>query len=766
MNKSVLVISAFLFLAGCRQPQPLESSNPSKPFDESALSQIRTLMNVAIEEKKMPGAVFWLESDSGTFAEAFGSKTLEPEIERMELDSVFDVASLTKVIATTPSILILMEQGNLRLDQPLSELLPESNGGSVTVRHLLTHTSGFRPGLRSSTNWTGYEQGIRYALMEKPIQPPGATIVYSDINYILLGEIVRRQSGKPLHEFAREKIFQPLKMRDTRFAHARISGPRTVPTEKVAGQILRGEVHDPTARKFGGAAGHAGLFSTASDLARFCRMMLNGGSLDGVRILSRTSIQQMTSVQTPANVWGRRGLGWDIDTDYSSPRGNRFPLGSFGHTGYTGCALWIDPYSRTFFVFLSNRLHPNGEGNTLGLNRPLSTLAAQATGFDFGNVTAMAPQKISVLNGIDVLVAEKFSRLKGLKIGLVSNHTGRDKAGNHLIDLMLQNGLDLKCLFSPEHGIRGTLDEKIGDSIDEKTGLPIYSLYGERRMPSADQLKELDALVFDIQDIGCRFYTYISTMANCLEACGKSKKKFVVLDRINPINGYFSEGPNYLGAPMFTACHPLPIRHGMTVGELAKMFNVEKQIGADLEVIQVRGWDRRIYLDQTDLPWRNTSPNMRSLEAAILYPGVGLLETSSVSVGRGTETPFDWFGAPYIDADRLKAEFDALSYPGVEAKAISFTPNASKHKGVLCHGLKFKITRRDQFNAAGLGITLASILHRLYPGEFALKSFNTHLQDSRTIEALENGKPLKDIFSLWEIDEKEFNKRRQRFLLY
>lgn len=766
MNKLFPVIALCLLFSACRQPQSTEVTTPARThFSPENLRPIEALLTNAIADKKIPGAVLWMESGSRKYSQTFGARSIAPKLEPLNSGSIFDVASLTKIAATAPSVMILLEQGKLQLDQKVSSILPEIKEPSVTLRQLLTHTSGFRSGLRG-TNWNGYTEGVHAALEETSIHPPGTRILYSDINFILLGEIVHRVTGQTLDQFATRTVFQPLKMRDTKFLPDPALLSRTVPTENVEGKILHGMVHDPTARRMGGVAGHAGLFSTAEDLSRFCRMILNGGKLDGVRILSEQSIRLMTSVQTSENIWGRRGLGWDIDTDFSSPRGNLFPLGSFGHTGFTGCALWIDPASKTFFVFLSSRLHPDGKGNSLQLYRPLATLIAQAAEFDFSTAPALSPQKLPVQNGIDVLVTEKFLPLKKLRLGLVANHTARDKKGRHLADLMKEHGLDLRCLFSPEHGIRGTADEKVGDSMDEKTGLPIYSLYGEHRAPTEAQLADLDALVFDIQDIGCRFYTYISTLANCLEVCGKQKKKIIVLDRINPINGYYAEGPIYQGQPIFTATHSLPLRHGMAVGELARMFNAEKQLGADLEVIRVRGWDRRIYLDQTDLPWRNTSPNMRSLEAAILYPGVGLLETTSISVGRGTETPFEWFGAPYINADQLKAEFDLLKYPGVEASPIVFTPTASKHKGVPCHGLKLKITRRDQLNSTGLGVALASILHRLYPKDFSLKTFNTHLQDTRTIEAIENGRSMNEIFVLWEKDEKEFNKRRQRFLLY
>src|SRR3989454_179946 len=350
---------------------------------------------------------------------------------------------------------------------------------------------------------------------------------------------------------------------------------RFAPTERIDGRMLRGVVHDPTARYMGGVAGHAGLFTTAADLARYARMLLNLGELDGVRLFKPETVRLMTRVQTPETIRARRGLGWDIDSSYSRPRGKIFPLGSYGHTGFTGTALWIDPFSKAFWIFLSNRVHPDGTGSVLSLEAALANLAAESViGFNFSYVPgALAPRPgeesaastakrtpslktIEILNGIDVLVRQKFAPLKGLRVGLITNHTGHDRERNPTIDLLKSAPeVQLKVLFSPEHGIRGALDDKLADSVDEKTGLPIYSLYGVRRAPEKEHLKDLDALVFDIQDIGCRFYTYIATMGNCLQAAAEASLKFVVLDRANPINGLAMEGPVHLGESSFTAFH-------------------------------------------------------------------------------------------------------------------------------------------------------------------------------------------------------------------
>src|SRR5436305_638140 len=298
-------------------------------------------------------------------------------------------------------------------------------------------------------------------------------------------------------------------------------------------------------------------------------------------------------------------------------------------------------------------------------------------------IPADAPPKPAVRTGIDVLAAEGFARLKGRRVGLVTNHTGRAADGTPTIDLLAKaDGVMLVALFSPEHGIRGELDEKVGDTTDAKTGLPVYSLYGERREPTADTLKGIDTLVYDVQDIGCRFYTYISTLGLVLEAAKEHRLRVVVLDRPNPIGGVAVEGPvRDPGRGSFVAYHELPLRHGMTVGELATLFAAERTPGVELDVVRVDGWRRGDLYDRTGLTWRNPSPNMRHLTAALLYPGVGLLETTNVSVGRGTERPFEWVGAPWVDGRKLAAELARRDVPGVRFVPVSRTPAYSTHKG-------------------------------------------------------------------------------------
>ena len=727
---------------------------------------LRAVVTKAVAKGNPVGAVLWFETGERKMTLATGQRALLPAKEAMTEDTVFDAASLTKVVATLPCVLILMEQGKIELEAEVRRYLPEFRGG-ITVRHLLTHTSGLKAGIPKEPEWTGYTAGIERAIASESEGPPDRFFRYSDINFILLGELVRRVSGMGLNEFAAKHVFEPLHMDSTRFLPPQDWRPRIAPTEKDEnGVMLRGVVHDPTSRKMGGVTGHAGLFTTSGDLAKYARMILQGGA----GVLKPETVKLMTTPQTNATVFERRGLGWDIDSAFSRPRGKVFPLGSFGHTGFTGTSLWIEPQSKTFVIFMSSRLHPHGKGSVRDLYEAIGTAAAQcvkltpANGAPWPRAETEVP---TVLNGIDVLVRRKFADLQGKRLGLIANQTGIDAQRHSTIDL-LANAPEVKLvkLFSPEHGIRGELDqEKISHSTDKKTGLPVLSLFGEQRAPTLEQLADVDALVFDIQDIGCRFYTYIGTMRLCMEAAAKAKKTFYVLDRVNPIGGIQVEGPAAIDAEKPTATHAIPLRHGMTAGELAAMLNAERHIDCDLHVIPVEGWQRSLLFDQTGLPWINPSPNMRSLGAALLYPGIGLLEFS-ISVGRGTDTPFEVLGAPYVDDLRLSYELNKLGLPGVQFTPLRFTPTASVFKGEACGGVRMAITDRAALRPVEVGIAIACTFQRLYPKEFKLALVDTLLNRTASVKAIRDGDAWKKVVTDWEQETQAFAARRMKFLRY
>lgn len=748
----------------------LSAPAAAEVFEPAALTALDARLEKAVAKQSPPGAVLWLERAGQSHTSVIGARALQPAREAMTLDTIFDAASLTKVVATLPCVLALAEEGRLRFDDPVVRHLPEFAGGpDIRLRHLLAHTSGLPAGVPREPAWSGYDEGVRRALACLPEMPPDTRFRYSDVNFILLGEIVRRASGRPLDAYARQRIFAPLGLDSTGFNPPVEWQARIAPTEKDEnGVLLRGVVHDPTARRMGGVAGHAGLFTSAADLARYARLLLNGGELDGVRVLQRASLENARRVQTPATVFERRGLGWDLDSPFSRPRGSQFPLGSFGHTGFTGTSLWIDPFSRSFVVFLSSRLHPDGGGSVRDLYEEVGTAAAKALQkIDWDRApTELQPRRPdevpTVLNGIDVLRRDGFAPLTGKRVGLITNATGITVRRESAIDVLkAAPGVQLRALFSPEHGIRGELDqEKIGDSKDPKTGLPVFSLYGERRAPSEAQLRELDALVFDIQDIGCRFYTYISTLRLCLEAAARRGLPFFVLDRVNPVGGSAVEGPAVLDQETFTATHAIALRHGMTTGELARMLNAERHLGADLHIIPVEGWRRDLLLDETGLPWQNPSPNMRTPTAALLYPGIGLLEFS-ISVGRGTDTPFEILGAPYVDDLRLAHELNRLGLPGLRFLPVRFTPTASVFKNQPCAGVRLSVTDRRALQPVRTGLAIAATLRRLHPDQFEVDKVGTLLNHRGLLEALRKGNPLH-----WQEETEAFRRRRQAFLIY
>jgi uncharacterized protein YbbC (DUF1343 family)/CubicO group peptidase (beta-lactamase class C family) len=747
--------------------QPVEGK-----LDRATLGRIDAAITGAIAAEKTIGGVFFMESGGQTYGRTFGLSAVSPARIPASPDAIYDMASLTKVVATAPSVMLLVERGKIDVDAPVKTYIPEMADPDITVRHLLTHTSALKSGLSLKEPWAGYEEGIRRAAAELPTNRPGHIFRYSDINFILLGEIVRRVSGMPLNEFAQREIYEPLKMKDTGFLPPGGKRERIAPTERIEGEgMLHGVVHDPTSRRMGGVAGHAGLFSTVDDLRRYVGMILGGGELDGVRVMKPETVQLMTSDGTPRNVGPRRSLGWDMETMYSRLRGD-FPFGSFGHTGYTGPTIWIDPASRTFYIFLTNRVHPDGKGNINELRAELGRLASHAV-IGAGYATNPQPRRItpigggSARNGIDVVMGEGYEILKGKKIGLITNHTGRDGSGNFTIEVLRSApGVELIALFSPEHGIRGEVDEEVGDTTDPISGLPVHSLYDKTRAPTPEELEGLDALVFDIQDIGARFYTYISTMGLAMEAAAKAGVKFIVLDRVNPITGALVEGPAEVQKESFTAWHTIAVRHGMTVGELARMFNDERKIGADLEVVQVRGWTRDAWYDETGLPWVNTSPNIRNLTAATLYPGVCILERTKLSMGRGTPIPFEWVGAPWVDSAALARELNAAAPAGVRFHPMEQTPTASLHEGVKCGGVRIELLDRDRLNALELGAVLATTLYRLYPEQLGVEKIDVLLQHPPTIDAIKRGEGAESIQRLWAPSLETFLERRARYLIY
>lgn len=385
-------LCATLLVTGCAQLP----GRTGVALDRAPLAALDRAIQDDIAARKLPGAVFHLERAGAVYEKAFGAHTYDAGAPAVTPATVFDAASLSKVLATAPAVLLLAEEGRLDLEAPLARYFTEcANGGkeAITVRQLLTHSSGLPAGLPARPAWQGQEAAHALACTQAVTHAPGTFFRYSDINYILLGQLVERVAGMPLERFVQHRFYGPLGMTDTGYAPlARMPAERIAPTQRGAGdapaphgdlgpgQLLQGVVHDPTVRRMGGVGGSAGVFTTARDVARFARMLLNGGELDGVRVLSADSVRLLTTVQSPPGL-ALRGMGMDIDSPYAQrPRGTLFPVGSYGHTGFTGCILWVDPQSRTFYVFLSNRVYPDDKSNILPLYTQLGTLSAQAAG--------------------------------------------------------------------------------------------------------------------------------------------------------------------------------------------------------------------------------------------------------------------------------------------------------------------------------------------------------------------------------------------------
>ena len=761
-----------------------------KQIAPEKLAVVDAIYQQAIAKGEIAGAVVLIgHDDEIIYRRAFGKRWFGAAAEPMTTDTIFDMASLTKSLATATSIMRMVELGQLRLNDPLTRFIPEcgSNGkDDITIRQLLTHYAGLAPDLDLRPQWSGYDTAIRLACAEKLQSPPGARFVYSDIGYLLLGEIVARVSKMPLPQYADAHIFQPLGMKRTRFQPPAEWRPQIAPTE-FDGARWRGVVNDPTARRMGGVAGHAGLFSTADDLARFAQAMLDK------KLLAPATIEKMTTPQQPANATVLRGLGWDIDSPWSSNRGELLPVGSYGHTGWAGTSLWIDPYTQTYIIILVNRVGPAGNFTPSLRTRTATAVAAALklevrdedrarlaaiTGYNetLAGARRLASRNGAVRTGIDVLEETDFAALrpdkkKPRRVAVYTNQTGLDANGQRTVDVLARaEGVKLAAIFSPEHGLYGTVDtEEVPDAKDEATGVMVYSLYrkGRRGRITPDLLQDIDAIVFDMQDAGARFYSYEVTLGYIMETAAQAGVEVVVLDRPNPVTGSFVQGPMAEGGPQRLINYvDVPVRHGMTLGELAQMYNGERKLGAKLTVVPMRGWQRGDWFDSTGVAWVNPSPNLRSVNQATLYPGVALVEGTNVSVGRGTDTPFEVLGAPWVRARELADYLNARQLPGVRFVPVSFTPSDSKYKGERCQGVNLIVTSRNELDSPELGVELAVALRKLYPNDWKHEELPKILVNQGVYDAIVAAQDPLRIAEDWRDGLEQFLKLRAKYLLY
>ncbi len=798
---SALAALALVMCGAAHQPTEKPLSPPSLRGEQ--LAGLAPVVETAIREGKTPGAVVLIGTrEEIIYSRAFGFRSLEPKKVPMSEDTIFDLASLTKVIATSTAVMQLAEKGKLNIDAPAARYWPAfgKNGKKrITLRQLLTHYSGLRAGLNLKPGWSGYEAAMRKIIAEKPARPPGSGFLYSDINFEALGEVVRRVSGEPLVRYCSRHIFTPLGMKETGFKIPNALRGRIAPTQYRKNRLICGEAHDPACYLMGGVAGHAGLFSSAADLSIFARMLLAGGEYGGARILSPRTVEMMTTPQSP-EVRNGHGLGWNIEAPFASNRDELPPAGAFGHLGYTGTSLWIDPVTGIYVILLTNRVHPDGKGDVKELRTEVKATVSRALGpLSETQILAKRPalsryfEKIGqgatrrrgepgdrindhsqgaagerVATGIDILKEGGFSLLKGKRIGLITNHTGLDSEGTRTLDLLNKaEGIRLAAVFSPEHGLYGDVDAKIPSQRDRATGLPVTSLYGAHLRPTPKMFAGLDAIVFDIQDAGVRFYTYITTMGYAMEAAAGKHIPFYVLDRPNPLTAARVQGP-VMDSEMksFTGYFPLPVRHGMTAGELAGLFNGEYAIGAELHVVKMKGYRRDSWFDETGLKWVNPSPNLRSITEAVLYPGVAMVEGANVSVGRGTGTPFELLGAPWVRGRELADYLNRRKIDGVQFLPIEFTPASSLYKGRTCRGTRILLKERGTLDVALLGIEIASAFRRLFPRDFKIDGTRTLIGSQQVLTAIKAGEDPRAVALLWKAPLERFLRMREKYLLY
>jgi SSS family transporter len=917
---AVVLLAALSLGFSCRgtAQEPVKTPAVAQPSAQAAapdFSAVSTLINQGIAEHRLPGGVLIIgHSGHSVFEHAYGDRKLagEPGLkgkpspaEPMTENTIFDMASLSKNLSTSTSIMQLYEAGKIGgFDDSIQKYLPAFNPtndpvrAQVTLRMLLTHTSGEPPDISLKDPWglakPDKAEGVERALTAPLISAPGEVFRYSDINFILLGDIVEKLSGESLDVYAQQHIFAPLGMTTTRYLPlAKACGPHKIIGAAIAwapkhhskkypcvagdwnttllsriaptthddesksdpranphfDMLTRGTVHDPTTRRMGGVAGHAGVFSTAHDVSLFAQALLDRlAGRPSSFPLKQSTLQLMTTPEQPGHYAGQltlandaeraaiaagergaapllaprypaihhedlRGFGWDIDTAFSKPRGMVFPIGSFGHTGFTGTSLWMDPGSDTYIVLLANAIHPRGNVPISNLRGEVATAAAEALHLYptvEQSATSSDERRTSpTLTGIDVLESTHFVALAPfaeqhrdtLRLGILTNQTGLDSHGRRTIDILATDlpkaipGAHLTTIFSPEHGIFGHQDTTaIQAETDPATGLHVTSLYGAHdsdRRPSHDQLKDLDAVVIDLQDAGVRFYTYETVAGYFLEAAAHELHDFhhdlkiIVLDRPDLIGGEAVQGPvSDAGLESYIDYTSLPVRHGLTLGELARYDDGTKDLGADLTVIPMQQWSRSEYFDATGLPWTDPSPNLRSQIAATLYPGLAFLEMTNVSVGRGTATPFGLFGAgqsakdaktgvqppAWFHAADVAAALNARSIPGVSfvatTTAVAEDSNHYPFHGQTIEAVRINLTDRNVLDSPELGVEILTVLHRLYPTQFHLEKTMRLLANDATMKALERGDDPRDIAASWKPALDAFRARRQPYLLY
>jgi uncharacterized protein YbbC (DUF1343 family)/CubicO group peptidase (beta-lactamase class C family) len=773
-------LAACLLAAALAAPAPARAAG-SAPGRVPDFAAIAPIVESEIAAGRIPGAVVLVgQGERVLYRRAFGRRSSDGAAGPMTADTVFDLASLTKPVFTTTAVLQLVEQGRIDLDAPAARYWPAfgANGKqAITVRQLLAHTGGLPAGLDRGKARDGAALWQQVADV-KPLGPPGREVRYSDVGFLALGRLVEQVSGLSLADYADQRLRPALGWQDTGF-HAATGAAgallaRIAPS--AAPDQLDGPVQDPLARALGGAAGHAGLMGTADDLARFARAVLAGGGA----LLKPESVRLLFALQTPPGTVPR-SVGWRLEAPLAANRAALPALGAIGHLGYTGTGLWLDATRGLYVVVLSNRTRLR-DGDALPLRARVVAAVSESAGplparelaarhpEERARIAPYVPREVAkpVLTGIDVLEDERFAPLRGKRVALLTHRSGVDRHGRRTVDaLAAAPGVDLVALFSPEHGLDSAQEGQVRDGRDPATNLPVRSLYGKSKRPVPEQLRGLDAVVVDLQDAGARFYTYATTLAYLMEAAAQEGVSVIVLDRPNPLDAKTVQGPVLDAAQRgFTGYWPLPTRHGMTLGEIARLYAGEAGIAVDLHVVAMRHYRRRDGFEDTGLPWLAPSPNLGSVDAAVLYPGVGLIEGAPVSVGRGTDTPFEIVGAPWIDGPALAAALNALGLAGVNFAPTTFTPRTATHAGQRCAGVRVEVTDRAALDSPAVGLALAHALQRLHPRELAIDRILGNLGSRAVLDAIREGRSFAEVRALADRQSSAFLPVRARYLLY
>jgi len=720
---------------------------------------LRQALVQAVNEAKAPGGVAYVGVRDGvSYHGAHGARELVPRRRRAETSTVYDVASLTKVLATTTAVLKLRDAGVLDLDQPVAEIVPIPAFSRFTIRHLLTHTAGLPPGnLYYAQVGSIDELLMRYAGRELEA-PPGTRRRYSDVGFMILGKVVELAGRDAFDALCAKRIFRPLGMKHTMFNPPAAIRRQCAATEQCPWRkaVVIGAVHDEHAYAVGGVAGHAGLFSTAGDIARFCRALLEG------KVHPEATLREMTRLgQVAAYPW--QGLGWLLDPWASAPDGYLPARTAFGHAGWTGTSVWMDYETGLFAILLGNTCHPSRAGRDNDTFR---------RAFYDGVARVRYPRSFNTHTGLDRLAFEHFRALRGKRVALLTNDAAVDELGRPAAEVLRRSGeLDLHILYTPEHGLRRQAEA--GEKVASERGpIPVISLFGARRRPSKDELDEVEVFVVDLPDVGSRYYTYIATMKECMAACAERGKTMLILDRPNPLGGVVLEGPVAKRTSAGVCCAPVPVRHGMTLGEMALFFR-RRYFGRKrfaLLISEVDNWRRDLLFRDCALPWVAPSPNMPWPETALLYAGTCLFEGTNLNEGRGTATPFHVVGAPWLDAEAVVAAVTPEECPGCSLEATRYTPRSIPGKAASprfrdteCGGVRITVEDPYAVRAFTTAVALLGAIRRIHRARFEwTPSFDVLAGSSDLRERIEAGDGALEIVAGYARALEAFDKTRPK----